>query len=102
MQDDAAVRPLRPPQNNIPQTRHERDSLVQAIADYVERVKPVSPLGVDELRGHARAVLKGEGLDEKYADYTAILISNEVWRPTVARIPYTKRLLLLQIGRAHV
>jgi geranylgeranyl diphosphate synthase type II len=95
MKDDAAVRPLRPPQDNIPQTRHQRDSLLQAVADYVERVKPVSPLSVDELRSHARAILKAEKLDEKYADYTAILISNEVWQPVVARIPYAKRLLLL-------
>ncbi|MHC4744675.1 MAG: DUF116 domain-containing protein, partial [Planctomycetota bacterium] len=95
MQDEATVRPLRPPQDNIPQTRQQRDSLLQAVVDYVERVKPVSPLSVNELRSHARAVLKGEGLDEKYADYTAILISNEVWQPVVARIPYDKRLLLL-------
>lgn len=95
MVDDGAVRPLRPPQDNIPQTRAERDSLLQAVADYVARVRPVSPLSVGELREHARAVLKGEGLDEKYADYTAILVSNEVWQPVVGRIPYEKRLLLL-------
>ena len=96
MSDDAAsVRPLRPPQDNIPQTRQRRDSLLQAVVEYVEREKPVSPLSVDELRIHAGAVLKAESLDEKYVDYTAVLISNEVWRPTVARIPYEKRLLLL-------
>jgi len=93
--DTAAVRPLRPPQDNIPQTRHERDALLQAAAEYVEREKPVSPLSVDELRTHAQAVLKAVNFDDKYADYAAVLISNEVWRPTVTRIPYEKRLLLL-------
>jgi len=93
--DTAAVRPLRPPQDNIPQTRQQRDALLQAVVEYVEREKPVSPLSVDELRIHASALLKAESLDEKYVDYTAVLISNEVWRPTVARIPYKKRLLLL-------
>jgi len=93
--DTAAVRPLRPPQDNIPQTRHERDALLQAVVEYVEREKPVSPLSVDELRTHAQAVLKAVNSDDKYADYTAVLVSNEVWRPTVSRIPYEKRLLLL-------
>ncbi|MBL7154517.1 MAG: DUF116 domain-containing protein, partial [Phycisphaerae bacterium] len=96
MPDDAAsVRPLRPPQDNIAQTRQQRDALLQAVVEYVEREKPVSPLSVDELRIHAGALLKAGSLDEKYVDYTAVLISNEVWRPTVARIPYEKRLLLL-------
>lgn len=96
MPDDAAlVRPLRPPQDNIPQTRQQRDALLQAVGEYVEREKPVSPLSIDELRIHAGAVLKAERLDEKYVDYAAVLMSNEVWRPTVARIPYNKRLLLL-------
>ena len=96
MPDDAvAVRPLRPPQDNIPQTRQQRDALLQAVAEYVEREKPVSPLSIDELRIHAGAVLKAERLDEKYLDYAAVLVSNEVWRPTVARIPYNRRLLLL-------
>ncbi|MBN2269115.1 MAG: polyprenyl synthetase family protein [Sedimentisphaerales bacterium] len=96
MPDDVvAVRPLRPPQDNIPQTRQERDALLQVVAEYVERERPVSPLSIDELRIHAGAVLKAHKLDEKYLDYAAVLVSNEVWRPTVARIPYNRRLLLL-------
>ncbi|MBN2137534.1 MAG: polyprenyl synthetase family protein [Sedimentisphaerales bacterium] len=93
--EPAIVRPLRPPQDNIPQTRDQRDALLQAVGDYIERAEPVSPLSVEELRSHALAVLRGVGLDEKYVDYAAVLVSNEVWRPTVARIPYEKRLLLL-------
>jgi len=93
--DTAAVRPLRPPQDNIPQTRHQRDALLQAVLEYVEREKPVSPLSVDELQTHAQTVLKAVNFDDKYVDYAAVLINNEVWRPTVARIPYEKRLLLL-------
>ena len=96
MPDEAVlVRPLRPPRDNIPQTRQQRDALLQAVAEYVERERPVSPLSIDELRIHAGAVLKAERLDEKYLDYAAVLVSNEVWRPTVARIPYSRRLLLL-------
>jgi len=96
MPDEAVlVRPLRPPQDNIPQTRQQRDALLQAVAEYVERERPVSPLSIDELRIHAGAVLKAQRLDEKYLDYAAVLVSNEVWRPTVARIPYNRRLLLL-------
>jgi len=97
MQDHSAtaVRPLRPPQDNIPQTRHQRDVLTRTVAEYVERQNPVTPLSVDELRSHAAAVLDKTALGPKYLDYAAVLISNEVWRQTVAGIPFEKRILLL-------
>lgn len=97
MQNDAtvAVRPLRPPQDNIPQSKQHRDMLIRIIGEYIEREKPVTPLSIDELHTHAAAVLEISGLGPKYLDYTAVIVSNEVWRPTVAGIPFEKRLLLL-------
>ena len=47
----------RQPQDTIPQTRGEREQLGQIIDQYVERVRPVPPLSVEELRRHAEAVL---------------------------------------------
>ena len=90
-----AVRPVRPPQDNIPQTKRQRDMLLRVAGEYVERNKPVGPLSIDELRTHAEAVLKAANLNEKYLDYTGVLVNNEVWRRTVAGIPFEKRLLLL-------
>ncbi len=90
-----AVRPVRPPQDNIPQTKRQRDMLLRVAGEYVERNNPVGPLSIDELRTHAEAVLKAANLNEKYLDYTGVLVNNKVWRRTVAGIPFEKRLLLL-------
>ncbi len=89
------TRPLRQPQDNVPQTKQARDILLDAIRSYIEREHPVPPLSLEELRSHTRAVLTELGMDGKYTDFAAVLMSNEVWRETVAAIPYTKRLLLL-------
>jgi geranylgeranyl diphosphate synthase type II len=97
MSDDrvTTAKPLRPPQDNVPQSKQARNKLLEVIRAYVERERPVPPLALDELRSHTRAVLEQAGMDEKYTDFTAVLVNNEVWRETVAAIPYEKRLLLL-------
>jgi geranylgeranyl pyrophosphate synthase len=89
------AKPLRQPQDNIPQSKHSRDSLLEAIRAYVEQERPVPPLTIEELQAHTRAVLEKAGMDPKYTDFAAVLVNNEVWRETVAAIPYEKRLLLL-------
>ena len=97
MPDDRVMtaKPLRQPQDNIPQTKHARDELLAAIRAYVEREHPVPPLTIEELRVHTQAVLEKAGMDPKYTDFAAVLVNNEVWRETVSAIPYEKRLLLL-------
>ena len=62
---------------------------------YVAEVKPVPPLPVDELREHADRDRRRAGLDPKYRDYVGVLLNNEVWRDTLAGVPYERRLLLL-------
>jgi geranylgeranyl diphosphate synthase type II len=89
------ARPLRPPQDNVPQSKQARNKLLEVIRAYVEHKRPVPPLAIEELRGHTQAVLEEAGMDAKYTDFTAVLVNNEVWRETVAAIPYEKRLLLL-------
>lgn len=97
MRDDrvTATKPQRQPQDNVPQSRHAREKLLEAIRAYVAREKPVPPLGIEELRVHTDAVLKEAGMESKYSDFAAVLVNNEAWRETVAAIPYDKRLLLL-------
>ena len=97
MPDDRVMtaKPLRPPQDDIPQSKHARNKLLEAVRAYVERERPVPPLTLDELRAHTRVVLEKAGMDPKYTDFAAVLVNNEVWRETVAAIPYEKRLLLL-------
>jgi geranylgeranyl pyrophosphate synthase len=87
----------RAPQTTIPQTRAERESLRQFVADYVEasRASIVPPLVLDELRTHADTVVARAGISAAYTDYAGVLISNEAWRETLATVPYERRLLLL-------
>ncbi|HEX4793637.1 MAG TPA: polyprenyl synthetase family protein [Humisphaera sp.] len=86
---------MRKPQENIPQTRAERDALALAIKRYVADVKPVPPMPVPELKQHADEVIRRTGCDEKYRDYIGVLVNNEAWRDQLAAIPYERRLLLM-------
>ncbi|MBN2183138.1 MAG: DUF116 domain-containing protein, partial [Sedimentisphaerales bacterium] len=90
-----SVRPFRPPQDNIPQSKQMRERLLRIIREYVLDKRPVGPLSIDELKLHTNAVLEIASVDEKYSNFISVLINNELWRETVAGIPYEKRLLLL-------
>jgi geranylgeranyl pyrophosphate synthase len=89
------IQSSRLPQDNIPSTKSERDRLWRLIRDYVHLKSPVPPLSMDELRSHAGEIVAATQVDEKYRDYIGVLINNEVWRETLATIPYQRRLLLL-------
>jgi len=87
----------RKPQDNIPQTRLDREGLKLVIARYVEanRGSLTPPLVLDELRTHAEKVIARTGLPAIYTDYAGVLLNNEVWREQLAAVPYERRLLLL-------
>ena len=82
-----ATRPIRPPQDKIPQTRKQRERLLGIISEYVKREKPVAPLSLGELQRHSDNVIKMAGVKPKFKDFIAILVNNDVWRETVASIP---------------
>ncbi|MBZ0254742.1 DUF116 domain-containing protein [bacterium] len=85
----------RPPQENIPQERAEREAVLKAVQDYVAEAAPTPPVPLEELRVHAGTVAKRLGLDEKFHNYIAVILNNEMWRDALAAIPYERRLLLL-------
>jgi geranylgeranyl pyrophosphate synthase len=85
----------RPAQSNIPDDKRLRARLKKAAAERVKRTGAVPPLTIDELREHSAAILAEHGLDPKYGNFVAILVSNEAWRDSLATVPYGKRLLLL-------
>jgi geranylgeranyl diphosphate synthase type II len=91
------VLPSRKPQDNIPQTRWERERLKQVVAGYVRAnsARLVPPLVLDELRTGAVEVVRLAEIDPLYTDYVAVLLNNEVWREQLAAVPYERRLLLL-------
>src|SRR4026209_631345 len=82
-------------QSNIPDDKKVRAQPKKAAEDHVKKVHAVPPLTLDELREHTAVVLRETGVDVKFKDYTAILVSNAAWRDTLAKIPYDRRLLLL-------
>jgi geranylgeranyl pyrophosphate synthase len=85
----------RAPQNNIPQTRGERERLRSRVRAFTEVRKPVPPLRLDELRQLAGEICCQEGVPAKYADYVGVLINSEVWRDALAAVPFDRRLLLM-------
>jgi geranylgeranyl pyrophosphate synthase len=86
---------FRPPKQNIPQTPQERNRILQAVRHYVAEYNPVPPLPVDQLKEHADRVLELTKVDPIYRDYLGVLLNNEMWRESLASVPYDRRLLLL-------
>ena len=69
--------------------------LLDIVAKYVGRTKPVPPLSMPELKKHTQTILNANSIELQYHDLVAILINNETWKDVIAKIPYEKRLLLL-------
>ncbi len=89
------VQQYRQAQSNIPDDKSERVRLKQATAAFVEDNNIVPPLSIAELREHSAAIVASTGIDTVYQDFVAVLVNNESWRETIARIPYERRLLLV-------
>ncbi len=89
------VRRFRTPKKNIPQTKIERDQILATIRKQLEISPLVPPIPADELRQHAEQFVTDYGYDAIYTDYIGVLMSNEIWRETLATIPFEKRLLLM-------
>lgn len=87
----------RRPQDNIPQTRLEREGLRTVIARYVRANSAVltPPIPLSDLREHAVRIVAQAEMPETYVDYVGVLLSNEVWREQLATVPFERRLLLL-------
>src|ERR1051326_9151889 len=86
---------VRQPKKNIPQTLVERTHILQAVRHYVAEYNPVPPVPAAELRQHAGKLVEMLRCDPIYHDYIGVLINNEMWRETLASVPFERRLLLL-------
>lgn len=69
--------------------RRLRDALRQAASTLS------APQGLKELTARAAGVLTALNLPPQMLPYAVVLLSNELWRAVVARVPYSRRLLLL-------
>ncbi len=87
--------PSRPTQSNIPATAAERERLRELVRGYVAENDLVPPVPIDALRERTLELLKKTGIDQNFVDFTGVLLNNELWRETLATIPFERRLLLL-------
>src|SRR5260221_8857340 len=86
---------FRQPKKNIPQTLLQRTRILQAVRHYVAEHNPVPPLPQDQLKEHAARVMSLLNCDPVYRDYVGVLLNNEMWRESLAGVPFERRLLLL-------
>ncbi len=86
---------IRAPKKNIPQTAVQRNHILHVVRDYVAEHRPVPPMPADELKIHADRLIAQLGCEPIYRDYIGVLLSNEMWRETLATVPFEQRLLLL-------
>lgn len=86
---------FRAPKANIPPTPFERTRILHAVRHYVAEFNPVPPLPMAELKEHADRLIGLLGLEPVFRDYVGVLLNNEMWRESLAAVPYERRLLLL-------
>src|SRR5689334_4397711 len=86
---------FRTPKHNIPQTPFERTRILHGIRDYVAEHNPVPPLPMAQLKEHADRLVALLRVDPVYRDYIGVILSNEMWRESLASVPFERRLLLL-------
>src|SRR5688572_20708928 len=86
---------FRAPKQNIPQTTFERTRFLHAIRDYVTENRPVPPLPMPQLKEHANKLVALLRCDPIYRDYIGVILNNELWRESLAAVPFERRLLLL-------
>ncbi len=85
----------RKPRENIPQTREERETILREVRHYVAEQTLVPPVPMEDLKVHADELVAALGTKEIYRDYIGILINNELWRETLAAVPFERRLLMV-------
>ncbi|MDD4870218.1 MAG: polyprenyl synthetase family protein [Kiritimatiellae bacterium] len=82
-------------QKSLPGIREERNRLLAIVRDYVKEQKLVPPLSMEEMVPHADKVVELSGAEVGLRDFIIVLVGNEVWRDTMAAIPFERRILLL-------
>ncbi|NRA37860.1 MAG: polyprenyl synthetase family protein [Planctomycetes bacterium] len=89
------VQIMRPVEKGIPPLREQREAIFKLVRSYVKQLNMVPPVPGEQLEAQAVTLLEGHGYEAEFAEYTGVLINNEMWREQLAAIPYHRRLLLL-------
>lgn len=80
---------------SIPTSFRERSELRDRIDAFMscQAVRP--PLSMDDLSGYADQLIQKYALDTGIKGWLMVEIHNQVWKETIASIPYDRRILLL-------
>ena len=89
------VQIMRPAEKGIPPQREQREAIFKLVRSYVKHINVVPPVPAAQLEIQAVQLLEQHGYESEFAEYTGVLINNEMWREQLAAIPYNRRLLLL-------
>lgn len=79
----------------VPQEKKQRELILAEVRDYVRHRKLVPPFSMEELEKHVSRVAADIDGGNGFRGFITVLLSNEVWRDTLALIPYERRILLL-------
>jgi len=79
----------------VPAEKSQRQRVRAACVEFIAERGLVPPLALEKLKLHAGEILAQLDMEACYLPFAVVTFSNELWRGTVARIPYDRRLLLL-------
>ena len=69
--------------------------MLREVRHYVAEQTLVPPVPMADLKEHADELVAALNTKEIYRDYVGILINNELWRETLATVPFERRLLMI-------
>ena len=82
-------------QAEIPPTREARDQMLRQVRGFARGRSLVPPVHLEELTACTDDFMAQARIDPAYRRFVAVLLNNELWRDTLAGIPFDRRLLLL-------
>lgn len=86
----------------IPHTFAERTAWRERIRRHVEQAALCPPLSLEALREEAEVLLQSiPEADQTLREWLMVELHNQVWRETIAAIPYERRILLLPKCLSH-
>ncbi|CAM2009384.1 polyprenyl synthetase family protein [Acanthopleuribacter pedis] len=88
-------RPERPAEGNVPPTQELRRQIKDKVRAYVTEKALIPPIPIDDLKVHALELAEREAIPHDFLNFLAVLMNNQSWEETLAKIPFNRRLLLL-------
>lgn len=79
----------------VPRGKSERDRLMDLVKKHVALKHYTPPLSIEELSHHTEILMTDYSIPEEFSDLITVLINNEVWKSTVAAVPFERRVLLI-------